>query len=151
MQAAGITVKALAVPSADLYTKYMYGKSTATAGNWDIGMVGWGSDWYGGGAAISWFNPLYSCAAVVPNGSNYTYYCSKSLDSLVQKAMTAPASSADQLWAQADQMLTNAATTYQVTQDLQPNYHSSFVHNAVYVPALQNFDPTNVWLSSPSA
>jgi peptide/nickel transport system substrate-binding protein len=151
MQAAGITVKALAVPSADLYTKYMYGKSTATAGNWDIGMVGWGTDWYGGGAAISWFNPLYSCAAVVPNGSNYTYYCNSALDSLVQKAMTASASSADQLWAQADQMLTNAATTYQITQDLQPNYHSSFVHNAVYVPMIQQFDPTNVWLSSPGS
>jgi hypothetical protein len=23
------------------------------------------------------------------------------------------------------------------------------VHNAVYVPAIQQFDPTNVWLSTP--
>jgi len=45
----------------------------------------------------------------------------------------------------------NDAPTYQITQDLQPNYHSSFVHNAVYVPSIQNFDPTNVWLSTPSA
>ncbi len=29
-------------------------------------------------------------------------------------------------------------------------YHASYVHNAVYVPALQEFDPTNVWLSTPT-
>jgi hypothetical protein len=23
------------------------------------------------------------------------------------------------------------------------------VHNAVYIPSIQGFDPTNVWLSSP--
>ena len=33
--------------------------------------------------------------------------------------------------------------------DLQPNYHASYVHNAVYVPQIQQFDPTNVWLSTP--
>ena len=30
-------------------------------------------------------------------------------------------------------------------------YHASYVHNAVYVPAIQQFDPTNVWLSSPGS
>ena len=151
MAQAGIKLKALAVPSADLYTKYAYGKSTATAGNWDLIFVGWGPDWYGS-AALTFFNPLYSCAAVVPNGSNYTYYCNKQLDNMVSQALVAPTTSAaDAIWAKVDQLVTNQAITYQVTQDNQPNFHSSFVHNAVYVPALQNFDPTNVWLSSPGA
>jgi peptide/nickel transport system substrate-binding protein len=145
---AGITLKALAVPSADLYDKYMYGPSTAKNGTWDIGMVGWGADWYGD-AALSFFNPLYSCASVVPAGSNYTYFCSKHLDGLVQQALAAPSSAAaGQIWAQADEYVTTQAITYQITASYQPNFHSSFVHNAVYVPALQNFDPTNVWLSS---
>lgn len=151
MAKAGITLKALAVPSADLYTKYMYGKSTATNGTWDIGMVGWGPDWYGD-AALSFFNPLYSCAAVVPAGSNYTYYCNKSDDALINQALKAPSTAAaGKDWGKLDMNLTNAAITYQITQDLQPNYHSSFVHNAVYVPGIQNFDPTNVWLSSPGS
>ena len=33
---------------------------------------------------------------------------------------------------------------------LSPNfaiYHSSAVHGAIFVPALQGLDPTNVWLS----
>jgi hypothetical protein len=33
-----------------------------------------------------------------------------------------------------DQMVTMDAPAYQITQDLQPLYHSTFVHNAVYVP-----------------
>jgi peptide/nickel transport system substrate-binding protein len=151
MAAAGITLKALAVPSADLYVKYAYNPTAAHNGTYDIIMVGWGPDWYGS-SALSFFNPLYTCASVVPAGSNYTYYCNAALDKVIADAIAAPsASQAASLWAQADKMVTNAAITYQITQDYQPNYHSSFVHNAVYVPALQNFDPTNVWLSSPQA
>jgi peptide/nickel transport system substrate-binding protein len=145
----GITLKALAVPSADLYTKYMYGKSTATNGTWDISMIGWGPDWYGD-SALSYFNPLYSSASVVPNGSNYTYYSSPAIDGMITSALKAPDSAAaGQVWAQLDELVTRDAVTYQITQDLQPDFHSSFVHNDVYVPALQQFDPTNVWLTSP--
>jgi peptide/nickel transport system substrate-binding protein len=148
MAPAGIHLKALAVPSADLYVKYAYGASTAKNGTWDIGMFGWGPDWYGDGA-LTFFNPLYSCGAVVPAGSNYTYYCNKADDALIAQALAAPSTTAAaSIWAKLDENITNAAITYQITQGLQPNYHSSFVHNAVYVPSLQNFDPTNVWLSS---
>jgi peptide/nickel transport system substrate-binding protein len=41
------------------------------------------------------------------------------------------------------------APIYPITSPLQPDYHASYVHNAVYVPQFQQFDPTNVWLSSP--
>jgi peptide/nickel transport system substrate-binding protein len=151
MAPAGITLKALAVPPQDLYTKYAYNPTAAHNGTWDIIMVGWGPDWYGS-AALSFFNPLYTCAAVVPAGSNYTYFCSKTLDNLVNQAIAAPsASQAESFWAQANKMVTTEAITYQIDQDLQPNYHSNFVHNAIYVPELQNFDPANVWMSSPSA
>ena len=43
------------------------------------------------------------------------------------------------------------APFYPITQPLQPLYHASYVHNAIYVPALQGFDPTNVWLSTPGS
>jgi peptide/nickel transport system substrate-binding protein len=150
MAPAGIRLKALPVPPQDLYVKYMYNKTTATNGTWDISMIGWGPDWYGDGA-LTFFNPLYSCAAVVPAGSNYTYYCNHADDALISQALAAPSTSAAAaVWAKLDENITNAAVTYQITQGLQPDYHSSFVHNAVYVPAIQNFDPTNVWLSSPT-
>ena len=148
MAPAGIKLKALAVPSADLFTKYAYSLTAAQKGTWDLIMVGWLPDWYGTGA-LSWFNPLYSCAAKVPNGSNYPQFCSSQVDGMISQALKAPTTpAADQIWAKADEAVTNQAITYQITQSYQPNYHSSFVHNAVYVPSLQNFDPTNVWLSS---
>jgi peptide/nickel transport system substrate-binding protein len=151
MAPAGIKLKALAVPPQDLYVKYAYDASTAKNGSWDIGMFGWGPDWYGDGA-LTFFNPLYSCAAVVPAGSNYTYYCNKADDALISQALAAPSTSAAAaIWAKLDENITNAAITYQITQGLQPDYHSSFVHNAVYVPTIQNFDPTNVWLSTPGS
>ncbi len=49
------------------------------------------------------------------------------------------------------QKVTKDAPIFPITQGLQPHYHSSFVHNAVYVPSIQDFDPTNVWLSSPGS
>src|SRR5215467_5777584 len=105
MAPAGIKVKAVAVPSADLYTKYAYSLSAAQKGTWDIIMVGWGPDWYGTGA-LSWFNPLYSCAAKVPNGSNYPQYCSSQLDGMISAALKAPTTSAaDQIWGKADQLV----------------------------------------------
>jgi peptide/nickel transport system substrate-binding protein len=149
-----ITLKALAVPPADLYTKYLFGPpSVAKRGVWDIGMAGWGPDWYGD-AAKSFFGPLFSGPAAFPaaGGSDYGYYSNTALTALINKAAaTADPTAAGKLWAQADLMVMKDAAFFPITQGLQANYHSAFVHNAVYVPAIQNFDPTNGWLSSPGA
>jgi peptide/nickel transport system substrate-binding protein len=150
----GISVKALAVPSADLYTKYLFGPaSVAKRGVWDIGMAGWGPDWYGD-AAKSYFAPLFFGPPSYPaaGGSNFGYYNNPTVNNMInQAAATADPVSAGKQWGKIDQAVMKDAPFYPITQDLQPNYHSSFVHNAVYVPAIQNFDPTNVWLSSAGA
>ena len=39
------------------------------------------------------------------------------------------------------------AAVYEITTPTFPTYHASQVHNAVFVPALNQFDPTNVWLA----
>ena len=39
------------------------------------------------------------------------------------------------------------AAFYPVTNLKWPTYHATQVHNAVYIDALQKFDPANVWLS----
>jgi peptide/nickel transport system substrate-binding protein len=152
MAPAGIHLKALAVPSADLYVKYLTVPSTATNGAWDIAMNGWGPDWFGD-AAASFFGPIYSGApSFPPVGSNFSQYNNPAVNALITKAASqASTVAAGKLWAKIDQMVTMQAPTFQITQDLQPLYHSSFVHNAVYVPAIQNFDPANVWLSTPGS
>jgi peptide/nickel transport system substrate-binding protein len=41
----------------------------------------------------------------------------------------------------------NDAAIFPITDPNVPVIHGSRVQNAVYVPALGQFDPTNVWLS----
>jgi peptide/nickel transport system substrate-binding protein len=147
----GIKVVGVGVPSADFYTKYLEVPSVAKSGAWDVSLAGWGPDWYGD-AATSFFKPLfYGANAYPPNGSNFGFYNNPAVSSLITKAASqgsASAAAAD--WAQLDQMIMKDAPIYPITQPLQPLFHASYVHNAVYVPAIQGFDFTNVWLSSPT-
>jgi peptide/nickel transport system substrate-binding protein len=147
----GIKLVGVGVPSADFYTKYLIVPSVAKSGAWDVSLAGWGPDWYGD-AATSFFKPLfYGAPSYPPNGSNFGFYNNPAVSSLITKAASqGSASAAASLWAQADQMVMKDAPVYPITQPLQALYHASYVHNAVYVPAMQQFDFTNVWLSSPT-
>ncbi len=146
----GVHVKLLGVPNADFYTKYLEVPSVAKRGVWDITLAGWGPDWYGD-AALSFFGPLFSGPpSYPPTGSNFGFYNNPSVTTLIgQAATTGNAADAAKLWAQADMKVMSDAAIYPITQPYQPNYHASYVHNAVNIPAIQNFDPPNVWLSSP--
>jgi peptide/nickel transport system substrate-binding protein len=146
----GVKVKLLGATPADFYVKYLQVPSVAKRGVWDLALLGWGPDWYGDGAA-SFFQPLFSGKpSFPPIGSNYGFYNNPTVNSLIAKAASAAsASSAATLWAQADQAVMKDAAFYPIVDPNQPNYHAAYVHNAVYIPAIQQFDPTNVWLSSP--
>jgi peptide/nickel transport system substrate-binding protein len=151
LSASGITLKGLAVPSADFYTKYMYAPNTAKTGVWDLSLAGWGPDWYGD-AAASFFEPLFDGSLAFPQngGSNFGFYNDPNVNTLITKAAaTASSTAAGKLWGQLDEMVMADAPIYPITQPLQPLFHANYVHNDVYVPAIQNFDPTNVWLSTP--
>ena len=66
---------------------------------------------------------------------------------LVQQAIAATDDAgATSLWHQADEQVMKDAAMYAITQPLQPNYRAKQVNNAIFVPMIQNFDPTNVWL-----
>jgi peptide/nickel transport system substrate-binding protein len=147
---AGIKLTGLGVPDADFYAKYLTVPSVAKRGAWDVSLAGWGPDWYGD-AATSFFKPLfYGAPSYPPSGSNFGFYNNPAVNALITKAASqASAATAATMWAQADQMVTKDAAIYPITQPLQGLYHASYVHNAVYVPAIQGFDMTNVWLSAP--
>lgn len=145
---AGITIKGLPSPNADFYTKYVQVPTAAQSGVWDLALAGWGPDWYGD-AALSFFKPLFSGPpSFPPAGSNFGLYDDPALDTLIQQASeAATADDAATLWAQADQLVMKDAAFFPITDPLNANYHASQVNNAVYIPAFQNFDPANVWLS----
>ncbi|HYK66537.1 MAG TPA: ABC transporter substrate-binding protein [Streptosporangiaceae bacterium] len=147
----GVKLVGVGVPAADFLTKYLIVPSVAKAGTWDVSLAGWGPDWYGD-AATSFFKPLfYGAKAYPPVGSNFGFYNNPAVNSLITKAASqGSASAAASYWAQLDQMVMKDAPIYPITQPLLPLYHASYVHNAVYVPALEEFDYSNVWLSKPT-
>jgi peptide/nickel transport system substrate-binding protein len=146
----GVKVKLLGATPADFYVKYLQVPSVTKRGVWDLALPSWGPDWYGDGAA-SFFQPLFSGPpSYPPVGSNFGFYNNPAVNSLIANAAsTTSASSAATLWAQADQGVMKDAAFYPIVDPNWPAYHASYVHNAVYMPAFQQFDPTNVWLSSP--
>jgi len=143
----GIRLEGVAVPNADFFTKYLQVPSVARRGVWDIALAGWAPDWHGD-AAASFFGPLFSGKkSFPPAGSNFGFYNSPVTNRLIRQAMAAPTKEqAAQLWTQVDRQVMRDAAFYPITNPRQPNYHAPHVRNAVFIPALQNFDPTNVWL-----
>jgi peptide/nickel transport system substrate-binding protein len=150
----GVKVVGVGVPQADFYVKYMEVPAVAKKGTWDISLAGWGPDWYGD-AADSYFAPLFYGAnggagsAYPPNGSDFGFYNDNTLNALVLKAAaeTNPTQSqAD--WARADALVMKDAAIFPITANNQPTYHATHTHNDVFIAALQQIDPTNVWLSS---
>jgi peptide/nickel transport system substrate-binding protein len=144
----GVTVTGVGVPSADFYTKYLEVPTVAKGGVWDIALANWFPDWYGN-AALSFFEPLFGgTPAFPPSGSNFGFYENPKTDQLIQQASSATtASAAAALWEQADAQVMADAAIFPITSPTSANYHASQVHNAVYVPQLFQFDPTNVWLT----
>jgi peptide/nickel transport system substrate-binding protein len=144
----GVKVVGVPSPNADFYTKYLQVPSVAHRGVWDLSLAGWGADWYGN-AALSFFAPLFSGSkSFPPIGSNFGLYDTPATNALILQAATAKTTDeATSLWAKADEQVMKDAPFFPITNPIQANYHASQVNNAVYVPAIQNFDPTNVWLS----
>ena len=154
LKTAGINVVGQGVPNADFYTKYLEVPSVDKAGTWDIAIASWGPDWYGD-AARSFFAPLLYGndgkvgSAYAPNGSDYGFYNNAQVNKLTDEASSqVSASAAAKLWAKADEIVMKDAPIYPITAPNQPNYHASHVHNTIPIPAYQQPDPTNVWLSS---
>jgi peptide/nickel transport system substrate-binding protein len=145
---AGITVTGVGVPNADFFTKYLEVPSVAHRGVWDMALTSWYPDWYGNGA-LSFFQPLFSgTASYPPAGSNFGFYNSATTNALIVQAEHATTvSQAASIWAKADAQVMADAAVFEITTPTFPAYHATQVHGAVFVPALNQFDPTNVWLT----
>jgi peptide/nickel transport system substrate-binding protein len=144
---AGISVTGLAT-SFSAWTKDLNGPSAARQGVWDLTFLGWGPDWYEN-AALAFFQPLFSGpGAYPPDGSDVGFYNDPVTDKLIKAASVATtARQAAGLWAQADHQVMADAVVFPIATLTEPLYHAAQVHNAVFVPELGDFDPTNVWLT----
>jgi peptide/nickel transport system substrate-binding protein len=143
----GVTVKGVGVPDADFYTKYLQVPTVAHGGTWDLSLAGWGADWYGN-SALSFFNPLYLApSAYPPVGSNFGFYNSPAANTAIKAAASAQTETeAKALWHAADMQVMKDAAFFPITNPQQALYHAAQVHNTIYIPAMQGFDYTNVWI-----
>lgn len=147
LQKVGITVQGVGVPNADFYTKYLEVPAKAKSGTWDLSLAGWAPDWYGD-AAKSFFEPLFDGRVMPPTSSNFGLFNDPKVNSLIDQALAATsASQAGNYWHQADQQTMADAAIYPITDGNLGLMRGSQVHNAIYVPEIEQIDPTNVWLS----
>jgi peptide/nickel transport system substrate-binding protein len=148
-----VTVTGVPTNQSDFYGKYLTVTTSPTpaqTGAWDIAIAGWSPDWYGN-AAVSFFNPLYSSPGGFPanGGSNFGYFSDPTVNSLITQALAQTTEAqADVYWAKADQAVISVAGIFPVTDDNEFAVHASYVHNAVYLPIMQQYDAANVWLST---
>ena len=143
----GIKVTGVGVPNADFYTKYLEVPSTAKSGVWDLSLAGWSPDWYGN-AAASFFSPLFDGRVLPPTSSNFGLFQDPALYPIIDAALKAPTvAQAAKLWHQADVETMKKAAIFPITDPNQPCFHGTQVHNAIYMAAYEQFDPTNVWLT----
>jgi peptide/nickel transport system substrate-binding protein len=148
------SVNVVGVPTnqSDFYAKYLQDTSSPSAaqkGVWDFSGASWSPDWFTNGT-LTWLIPLFSSHAFPVNqGSNFGIFADPAVDSLITQALAQPTEDqADTYWAQADEAVMKAAAIYPIADKLELGVHASYVHNAVYIPIMQQFDAANVWLSN---
>lgn len=146
LEKVGVKVKGVGVPNADFYVRYLIVPNVARRGVWDLSLASWGPDWYGD-AALSFFAPLFDGRILPPQSSNFGLFNDPTVNDLIDRAKAATShDKSSALWAEADRRVMEQAAIFPITDPNTPVYHASQVHNAIYLPVLNQFDMANVWL-----
>jgi len=147
LQAVGIKLTGLGVPSSDYYSKYLEVPSVASRGVWDLAFTGWYPDWYGNNA-VNYLLPMFDSASFPPDSGNLGFFSNPTVDKLIQQGETAVSqAAASTAWSAADRAIIANVAMYPIASPEFVAFHSVLVHNAVYVPYIAALDPANVWLS----
>ena len=147
----GVKLKLLDATPADFYAKYMPGSDRGQARGVGPRTRPAGARTGTGTPRCPSSSPLFSGPpSYPPVGSNFGFYNNPTVNALIAKGASAASASCGGHDLGAGRRGGHEGRA--VLPDRRPEPaadHASYVHNAVYVPAIQQFDPTNVWLSSP--
>jgi ABC-type transport system substrate-binding protein len=146
--ACGVTVQGvIATTGGDYYGHYLDNPTAAKTGVWDISEPGWVPDWYGNNGR-SILEPLFDGRTYGPNSTDYPDYNSPTVNALIDQALQAPTvAQAATFWHQADLQVMKDAPFIPFKTESTPLYHSSQVHNALFMPLAIAYDPTQIWLT----
>jgi peptide/nickel transport system substrate-binding protein len=125
---------------------YAFIENPGNASKWDITEAGWVPDWLGNNGRAN-VVPLFQTNCVNPT-TNYGCYSSTTTDNDIKSALTAPnEAAAAPLWAKAgEQVMKDAVIVPFTTQDVVL-YASSKLHNLIYSPIAEQYNPTQLWVS----
>jgi ABC-type transport system substrate-binding protein len=124
------------------------GPNGLKSGNWDITEPGWVPDWFGPANGRATLPDLFDGALNFP-GTDWGGYDDPAVDTLVNQAESATTvSAAAALWHQADVKIMADAAFIPINTQLDAIFHSARVHNAIYIPFMEAYDITQIWLSS---
>ena len=144
----GVKVDGIPVPLDTEFPHYLAVPGNARRGVWDLAMFGLVPTWYGNDYGWSWMFSLFDTASEAPNGENVGLFSNRTFDRLIAAAQSSPSvAEANRLAYEADRLAMKEAAIYPIASPGFAVYHASRVHNAVFMPSFEEFDPTNVWLS----
>jgi peptide/nickel transport system substrate-binding protein len=145
----GVTVDG--TPVTGFYADWIEKVSVTKAGGWDIAEPGWGPDWFGPNSARSIIVPLFDGRLYQDGSPDNGDYNSPTTNALIDKALSATTSDqANNYWHQADvQIMKDAAIVPFLSQSTNL-FHSTRVHNAIFVPFSNSYDITQAWLNPTS-
>lgn len=95
------------------------------------------------------FNALLSCAAAIPGGQNYAFYCNKEVDKLVRQGQADPGAAAEKYVAAAKKMLAD--------NPVVPLYHGAVTQvigsrvGGYFANPIWNYEIDHYWLKSDKA
>jgi ABC-type transport system substrate-binding protein len=118
------------------------------SGNWDITEPGWVPDWFGPANGRATLPDLFDGALDFP-GTDWGGYDDPAVDNLINQAESATTvSAASALWHKADEKVMADAPFIPFNTQLDAIFRSARVHNAIYIPFMEAYDITQIWLSS---
>jgi peptide/nickel transport system substrate-binding protein len=143
----GITVVGHPMTQGPYYDFMENTTNSASANQWDLSEVGWAPDWLGPANARSNIVPLYEtdCAAGTTNDGCIN---NSTIDSDITSALAAPdPAAAAPYWDKAGQEVMKEAYIVPLITQNVVLYAGSHVHNLVYDPLAENWNPTQMWVT----
>jgi peptide/nickel transport system substrate-binding protein len=154
LKSCGVNLAGKPTPGSAYFTELGNAPSNKP-GQWDIGTsAGWIPDWFGNNGRT--VVPPFFQTDCVTNTVNYGCYSSPQMDSLINKAESAPtAAAAGSYWGQANALALKDAVIVPLLSQQAPYFSSTRVHNMgssaiVYQPNIGDPDITNLWLNPTS-
>jgi peptide/nickel transport system substrate-binding protein len=144
LQAAGFDVEMKVTTQNAFYGEFLLNQDITEAGEWDIAIAAWSSDYFGGRPYLV---PMLDGRGYAAGSPNFGGWNNEEFNALVDEALAAETpEAANEAWIAADAVATEDAAWVPITFARTPVFHSERVGGFEWNAWTNNGDVTNVWL-----